>query len=135
MLVDTRVWIDHIRAAGPLLTALLATGNVLVHPFVIGEIAVGNLRDREIVIRRLQDLTHSTTASNDEVLEFIGWHRLHRLGIGYVDCHLRAAITLTPGARLWTQDIRLSRVASRLGLAASGSDGLGGAEPSSWSTA
>jgi predicted nucleic acid-binding protein len=117
ILVDTSVWVDHLRASDQALVALLETGAVLAHPFVIGELALGTLRQREIVLNALADLPHAGVATEAEVLHFIERHRLAGRGIGYVDAHLLAAVKLTAGAELWTKDKRLHEVAGQLGLA------------------
>jgi predicted nucleic acid-binding protein len=98
---------------------LLDTGQILAHPFVIGELALGNLRQRQLIAGSLADLPRTIVASNQEVLHFIGRHRLFESGIGYVDTHLLAAVQLTPDTTLWTRDKHLHHVAERLELAAS----------------
>ena len=117
ILVDTSVWVDHLRANDKALVALLDTGAVLAHPFVIGELALGNLRQREIVLNALSDLPRTRVATDVEVLHFIDRRRLFGRGIGYIDAHLLAAVQLTAGAELWTKDKRLHGVAVELGLA------------------
>lgn len=117
ILADTSVWVDHLRANDKALAVLLDTGMVLAHPFVIGELALGNLRQREIVLNALADLPHASVATHAEVLYFIKRHTLFGCGIGYVDAHLLAAAQLTAGAALWTIDKRLHGVAAKLGLA------------------
>jgi predicted nucleic acid-binding protein len=117
ILVDTSVWIDHLRRGDARLTALLDAASVLVHPFVIGEIACGNLADRKTVIELLQALPTSAVADPGEVLVFIERHPLHGKGLGYVDAHLLAAVALAPGATLWTRDKRLGAAAQGLGYA------------------
>lgn len=117
ILVDTSVWVDHLRRGDPGLVDLLERSAVAMHPFVIGEIACGNLRDRESVLELLQDLPAAVVADGDEVLQFIDHHVLHGKGIGYVDVHLLASVALTGGARVWTRDMRLHRVAAALGCA------------------
>jgi predicted nucleic acid-binding protein len=117
ILVDTSVWADHMRASDKALAALLDRGMVLAHPFVIGELALGNLHQREIVLNALSDLPHASVATDSEVLHFINRHRLFGRGIGYVDAHLLAAVKLTAGAELWTKDNRLHSTAVELGLA------------------
>jgi predicted nucleic acid-binding protein len=119
ILVDTSVWVDHLRAGEKTLAALLDAGMVLVHPFVIGELALGNLRQREIVLNALADLPHASVATDAEALHFIAHHALPGRGIGYIDAHLLAAVKLTAGAQLWTNDRRLHGVAVQLGLAIS----------------
>ena len=118
ILVDTSVWIDHFRASNLALVRLLGEGEVLTHPFVIGELTLGNLRDRTSVLEALRQMPLATPATDDEVLGFIETHRLHGLGIGYIDAHLLASARLTPGSRLWTRDQRLAAVAERLDLRA-----------------
>lgn len=118
ILVDTSVWVDHLRCGDTALAGLLETGRVLAHPFVTGELALGGLRQRDVVLSALQDLPQASVASDDEVMGFIGQHRLFGLGIGYVDAHLLAAVRLTLGASLWTRDKRLLAAADRLGLVA-----------------
>lgn len=117
ILVDTSVWVDHMRAGDKALAALLDAGAVLIHPFVIGELALGNLRQREIVLSALSDLPAANVATEAEVLHFIDQHELSGRGVGYVDAHLLAAVKLTPSSELWTNDKRLHGVADHLGLA------------------
>jgi len=112
ILVDTSIWIDHLRAGDNALTHLLETGRVLAHPLVIGELALGHLRQRQQILDALHDLPQATVATNVEVLAFINRQQLAGLGIGYVDVHLLASVQLTPDARLWTRDKRLHAVAS-----------------------
>jgi predicted nucleic acid-binding protein len=118
ILVDTSVWVDHLRAVDQALVRLLENGEVLTHPFVIGELALGILRQRELILNMLLDLPHGPVASNQEVLQFIDRHRLFNSGIGYVDVHLLAAAQLMADTTLWTRDKRLGESARRLGLAA-----------------
>jgi predicted nucleic acid-binding protein len=117
ILVDTSVWVDHLRAHDPRLAALLNASMVLAHPFIIGELALGNLRQRATVLTALLDLPQATVATETEVRHFIDRHALFGRGAGYVDVHLLAAARLTDGAELWTHDRRLHDVADELGLA------------------
>jgi predicted nucleic acid-binding protein len=117
ILVDTSVWVDHLRAADKALAALLDAGMVLAHPFVIGELALGSLRQREMVLQALAGLPHASVATDAEVLHFIERYALSGRGIGYIDAHLLAAVKLTAGAELWTNDKRLHGVAVQLGVA------------------
>lgn len=113
ILVDTSIWIDHLRADDSALTRLLETGRVLAHPFVIGELALGHLHQRQPILDALHDLPQATVATDVEVLAFIDRQQLIGLGIGYVeDVHLLASVQLTPGAQLWTRDKRLHAVAT-----------------------
>jgi hypothetical protein len=116
ILADTSVWIDHLHSPDPRLSRHLDEAKVLIHPFVIGEVALGHLRRRALVINSLQDLPSVAIATNDEVLRLIS-EQLFGRGIGYVDAHLLAATRLTPDAKLWTHDGRLHRAALDLGLA------------------
>jgi predicted nucleic acid-binding protein len=116
ILVDTSIWIDHLRTGDVELSQLLDDRDVLAHPFVIGEIALGRLRQRDLVIRRLSQLPSASVATDAEVLHLIESNALFGLGIGYVDAHLLAAARLTPGAKLWTRDQRLAAAAQLLGL-------------------
>ena len=116
ILVDSSIWVDHLRSRDPALVDLLGATRVLGHPFVIGELALGNLRQRDTVLGALQDLPQAMVARDDEVLGFIDRHALAGLGIGYVDAHLLASARLS-GGTLWTRDKRLDGAATRLGIA------------------
>ena len=118
ILVDTSIWIDHLRAADVGLTALLEHGAVLGHPWITGELALGNLAHRHDVVRLLSQLTPAVVAGDAEILQLINSHALAGTGIAYVDAQLIAATLLTDGASLWTRDRRLVEVADRLGIAA-----------------
>jgi predicted nucleic acid-binding protein len=117
ILVDTSVWIDHLRATNQRLVTLLTSNSVLAHSFVIGELALGTLRDLEGVLGSLSRLPQALKAEDAEVLQLMRARNLAGLGIGYVDAHLLASTLLSPGASLWTYDKRLAAVASRLALA------------------
>ncbi len=117
ILVDTSVWVGHLRVGEATLAALLDDGQVLVHPFVIGELALGTLRQRAPVLALLQDLPAAVVATDQEVMQFIERHSLAGQGIGYVDAHLLASVRLTAGSSIWTLDRRLAAVATRHGMA------------------
>jgi predicted nucleic acid-binding protein len=118
ILVDSSVWIAHLRAADAVLVDLLLRERVLVHPFVIGEIALGHVRERDFVLGLLRALPASVVARDEEVAELIERERLFGQGIGYVDAHLLASARLTVGAGLWTHDRWLGAVAERIGVGA-----------------
>lgn len=120
ILVDTSVWVDYLRRADARLADLLERGQVLMHPFVIGEIACGSLRNREATLELLKQLPAAAVAEPDEALGFIELRGLHGKGIGYVDLHLLASTTLNAGAMLWTHDKRLREAAEALGCAHAG---------------
>jgi hypothetical protein len=116
VLVDTSVWVDHLRRGDPALAALLEAARVLCHPAIIGEIALGTLRDPGL-IDLLSELPGASVATDTEVLALVRGHGLAGTGIGWVDAQLLAATLLTPGARLWTRDRRLAAASLRLGIA------------------
>lgn len=118
ILVDTAIWIDHFHSADAALVDLLNSGQALTHPFVIGELSLGQLRRREFVLVEIARLPMSERANDDEVLHFVERHALYGQGIGFVDAHLLASVKLTSGATLWTRDARLHKIARKLGLAA-----------------
>ena len=120
ILVDTSIWIDHLRSGASALKQLLEAGRVWTHPFVIGEMACGNLKHRKTILSLLEDLPHVRVATDDETLFFIETNALMGRGIGYIDAHLLAAVVLTGSTRLWTRDKRLHAVAGSLGMAAGG---------------
>jgi predicted nucleic acid-binding protein len=117
VLVDTSVWVDHLRRGDAALAALLESDAVLVHPMVIGEIACCSLRDRALVLGLLDSLPLTTVAQTHEVLGFIEKKHLFGKGIGFIDAHLLASTALGDASVLWTRDKRLFAVARDLGLA------------------
>lgn len=117
ILVDASVWIDHLRKGIPQLAELLQSEDVIVHPFVIGELACGELARRREVLDLLSQLPSGVVATDEEVLRLIERHRLMGKGLGYIDVHLLAAVLLTADALLWTRDKRLAAVAGRLRIA------------------
>ena len=116
ILVDTSVWVDHFRRGEPHLLDALNNGLVLMHPFVLGELACGNLKRRTEVLSLMSELPVAAIATEGEALEFIDRRRLMGRGIGYIDVHLLASVVLTATATLWTRDKRLSVVADDLAL-------------------
>jgi len=117
ILIDTSIWVDHLRAGNRRLQTFLENAEVLVHPFVVGEIACGTMRHREDVLTLLRALPTAQVAEHDEVMELVERARLHGRGIGWIDVHLLASALLS-GATLWTLDSRLAKVASGLGVEA-----------------
>ena len=115
MLVDTSVWVDHLRRRDATLVGLLEQAQVWTHAFVVGELACGNLAQRDKLLSALAALPHAPVASHDEVLAFLETHRLMGRGLGWVDVHLLASAKL---ARLpfWTLDKRLAAVVPTLQL-------------------
>ncbi|HET7327476.1 MAG TPA: type II toxin-antitoxin system VapC family toxin [Nocardioidaceae bacterium] len=115
ILVDTSIWIDHLRSGDPELAGLLQEGQVLAHPWVTGEIALGHLSRRSEILRLLHSLPQATVATDREVLTLIDTQHLSGIGIGYVDAHLLAATMLTADSHLWTRDNRLATLARQHG--------------------
>ena len=117
ILVDTSVWVAHLRRAEPRLARLLEDGQVISHPFIIGELACGSLRRRGKLLSYLDQLELVPVASNPEARNLIEAHRLMGQRLGWIDVHLLAS-TLIAGAELWSLDRQLVRAAQRLGVAA-----------------
>lgn len=117
ILVDTSVWVDHLRDGVGALVIALEQGTVLAHPFVLGELACGNLKNRSEVLRLLAELPRAPVATDVEALNFIESRALMGRGIGYIDVHLLASVVLDGSARLWTRDKHLATVSGDLKLA------------------
>ena len=118
ILVDTNVWVHHFRLEEPQLAGLLTRLRLVVHPFVVGELALGNLRERAVTLAFLRALPSAPVADHAAVLALIEGAELFGREIGYVDAHLLASLRLLPAASLWTRDKRLRAAADELGLAA-----------------
>lgn len=116
VLVDTSIWIDHFRRGLPALAEQLNAGAVVCHPFVVGELACGNLKNRGEILELLQTLCTCPVAAHEEVLHFIESNHLMGLGLGYIDAHLLASARLS-GLPLWTLDRTLQTTAARLHIA------------------
>jgi predicted nucleic acid-binding protein len=115
ILVDTSVWVDHFKITEPALSQLSPTDLLLIHPFVLGELALGTYQHRLPVLRWLAKLMPATVAKHEEVIEFIERHKLYGVGIGFIDVHLLASVRLTKRAKLWTRDKRLKAAAQATG--------------------
>jgi predicted nucleic acid-binding protein len=115
IIVDTSVWIEHLRRGEPALEIALDAGHVLMHPFILGELACGNLNRRVEVLSLMRELPQAPVALGVETLEFIDRRKLMGRGIGYVDVHLLASAVPTGSAQLWTRERRLASVAKELG--------------------
>lgn len=117
ILVDSSIWIDYLRSGDIILARLLEESSVLTHPFILGELALGNLRQREQILDDLLALPEILPATDDEVMHFINTNRLYGRGIGYIDAHLLASVRLVPGSRIWTRDKRLDALAREMNIA------------------
>ncbi len=115
VLVDTSIWVSHLRERDERLVALLEEGVVCSHPFVVGELACGNLKNRMEILSLLQALPSAEVATHEEILAFIESEQLMGKGLGYVDVHLLGSAVLS-GVFLWTADRRLAECASALGI-------------------
>ncbi|MGD8535154.1 MAG: type II toxin-antitoxin system VapC family toxin [Candidatus Aminicenantes bacterium] len=115
VLVDTSIWVSHFREGNPHLKNLLLNGNVVCHSYIIGELACGNLQNREEILSLMQALPAVVTAEHEEVLQLIDTHQLMGIGLGYVDVHLLASALLS-GILLWTEDKKLKEAARKLNV-------------------
>lgn len=122
ILTDTSVWIDHLRHGDTGLERLLATERVSIHPFVIGELACGNLSARTSTLESLDALPKSRVADDGEVRHFIERHRLYGRGVGFVDGHLLVSTLLSSETSFWTRDRRLGAIAEEMAIAHSEHD-------------
>jgi predicted nucleic acid-binding protein len=118
VLADTSIWVDHFRRGDLRLAMFLDHGDVVMHPFIIGELLLGHVANISGMLDDLNILPKAIIASNDEVQNFIVRRKLSGLGIGYVDAHLLASTTLTSEVSIWTRDKRLLAAAQLLELAA-----------------
>ena len=117
VLVDTSVWIDHFRDGLSRIEELAASQRLLGHPFVVAELACGNLSDRAGTLSTLDDLTAVTVATTEEIRAAVERRRLFGRGVGFVDVHLLTATLLTPSTVLWSRDRRLRGLAREVGVA------------------
>lgn len=115
ILVDTSVWVDHLRRVELELVRLLDDGDVCIHPYIVGEIACGNLGNRYEILRLLENLPIAKIADHKEVMSLIEQRALMERGVGYVDVHLVASSLLSE-CRIWTRDKRLGTLAKELGI-------------------
>jgi len=117
ILPDTAIWIDHIHGKNDQLAALLRGDQVLMHPFVLGEIALGSMKHYDSILESLLTLKQAPIVSDEEVRFMIKRHKIMGTGVGYTDAHILASVTVVDGASIWTRDKRLSAVALRMGVA------------------
>ena len=116
ILVDTSVWVEHLRSGSAVLSTALEEGQVLTHSMIRGELALGTIAPRHALLASLAALPHAARATDEEVLVLINGMELHGRGLGLVDAHLLAACMLTPGIRVWTTDQRLHTAAAEFGV-------------------
>jgi hypothetical protein len=118
ILADTSIWVDHFRSGNDELRRLLTSRQIVMHPFIVGELALGSLRERKKVMAFLDMLPQVRVARLDEVRQMIEMRSLYSHGIGLIDAHLLASVFINPSTLLWTMDKRLSSVAEALGIRA-----------------
>jgi predicted nucleic acid-binding protein len=118
ILVDTSIWIDYLRQGDPLLTEQLSRKQVLMHSMVLGELAIGLFKNRQLLLRRWSALPLIQSATDIQVLEFLETHQLMGKGIGWIDLHLLAAVSVADDVQLWTRDKRLRAIAEPFNLIA-----------------
>lgn len=117
ILADTSIWIDYLRGGNAEMEKRLGAGQIAMHPFIVGEIALGSLRRREKLLEELDALQQVTMAESSEVRHMIEARELYSRGIGLVDAHLIASCLMTPGTLLWTRDATLVKTARSVGVA------------------
>lgn len=117
-LADTSIWIDHLNGGDAPLEDALNKREVICHPYIVAEIALGSLKNRNGILRSLDELPSAKVATIEEVRALIENHKIFSRGIGLIDCHLIASALLTNGAKIWTRDKRLHAVASELNIVA-----------------
>lgn len=115
VLVDTSVWVDHFREGNPDLERLLYDGQVMCHPYIVGELACGNMKNRAEILTLLPALPQATPAQHEEVLRFMELHHLMGKGLGYIDVHLCASALLT-GVPMWSYDKKLDEANEMPGI-------------------
>lgn len=118
ILADTSIWIDYLRQGEPLLSEQLSHKQVLMHGMVLGELAIGNFKNRQLLLKRWSALPFMQSATDAQVLDFLETRQLMGRGAGWIDLHLLTAVSLTGNVQLWTRDKRLKTIAKNLNLAA-----------------
>jgi predicted nucleic acid-binding protein len=116
ILADTSIWVDHLRNGSPDMEKCLTRGQILMHPFIVAEIALGSLHNRRKRLDDMDALLEVNVAQLKEVRHMIEAHALYSKGIGLTDAHLIASCLMTPGTQLWTRDAALKKVAKALGI-------------------
>jgi len=116
ILADTSIWVDHLRNRSPEMEKRLIGGQIVMHPFIVAEIALGSLHNRQKRLDDLDALLEVRVAQLNEVRHMIEAHALYSKGIGLTDAHLIASCLLTPGTQLWTRDAAMKKVAKALGI-------------------
>jgi hypothetical protein len=116
ILADTSIWVDYLRSGNPKMAKLLGEGQIVMHPFIVAEIALGSLHNRRRRLEEMEALLEVRVAQLNEVRHMIEAHSLYSKGIGLTDAHLIASCLMTPGTQLWTHDGAMKKVAKALGI-------------------
>ena len=116
ILADTSVWVDHLRNRNPEMEGFLDRGQIVMHPFIVAEISLGSMHNRQKTLSDMEALLEVNVAALNEVRHMIESHSLYSKGIGLTDAHLIASCLMTPGTQLWTRDSALKSVAAALGI-------------------
>ncbi len=116
ILADTSVWVDHLRVGNRRMQALLHSGQIVMHPMIVAELALGSLRQRTKTLADLDGLLEAQIAQLGEVRSMIEARKLYSRGVGLIDAHLVASCLITPGTRLWTRDAALKSFAELVGI-------------------
>jgi predicted nucleic acid-binding protein len=116
ILADTSIWVEYFRSSNPEMEKRLSRGQIVMHPFIVAEIALGSLRNRRQKLQDMEALLGVKVAQLNEVRHMIEAHTLYSRGIGLTDAHLIASCLMTPGTQLWTRDGALEKVAKALGF-------------------
>jgi predicted nucleic acid-binding protein len=116
ILADTSVWVDYLRGGNPEMEKILSQGQIVMHPFIVAEIALGSLRKRRKRLEELEALLEVKVAQLGEVRHMVESRALYAKGIGLTDAHLLASCLMTPGTQLWTLDGAMKKVAKALGI-------------------
>jgi hypothetical protein len=120
ILADTSIWVDYLRGrnlrSNPEMEERLSRGQIVMHPFIVAEIALGSLHNRRKILDEMESLLEVKVAQLHEVRHMIEAHSLYSKGIGLTDAHLIASCLMTPGTQLWTRDSNMEKVAKALGI-------------------
>jgi len=116
ILADTSIWVDYLRSRNPEMEERLSRGQIVMHPFIVAEIALGSLHNRRKRLDEMESLLEVKVAQLHEVRHMIEAHTLYSKGIGLTDAHLIASCLMTPGTQMWTRDGNMEKVAKPLGI-------------------
>lgn len=116
ILADTSIWVEYLRGSNPQMASLLARGKIVMHPFIVAEIALGSLKNRRQKLDGMDNLRKAKVAQMSEVRRMIEANRLYAKGIGLSDAHIIASCLITPETQLWTRDAAMKAIATAIGV-------------------